>query len=188
MFNKDIGIDLGTANVLIHVKGSGIVLNEPSVVAVNIKTGSIEENFEAKARKSNWHQDNEFWIDDLKVLDTVLDKLITLKKQGAPIWNSVENLNAIKKYYRFYYKPMQGFSCNVGYKNFSLNTYGDVKFCFLMKGVGNYFEYDSAQHIWKSKEAENLRNAIARCNRKCLLNCHLNQPLIDKIRSMVRIK
>ena len=32
---RDIGIDLGTANVLIHVKGKGIVLNEPSVVAIH---------------------------------------------------------------------------------------------------------------------------------------------------------
>ena len=35
MFGKDIGIDLGTANILIYVKGEGIVLNEPSVVAVD---------------------------------------------------------------------------------------------------------------------------------------------------------
>lgn len=34
MLNKDIGIDLGTANVLIYVKGQGIVLNEPSVIAI----------------------------------------------------------------------------------------------------------------------------------------------------------
>lgn len=34
MFGKDIGVDLGTANVLVHVKGIGIVLNEPSVVAI----------------------------------------------------------------------------------------------------------------------------------------------------------
>ncbi len=33
MFAKDVGIDLGTANVLIHVKGRGVVLNEPAVVA-----------------------------------------------------------------------------------------------------------------------------------------------------------
>ncbi|OPH00388.1 hypothetical protein B2I21_00170, partial [Chryseobacterium mucoviscidosis] len=32
MLSKDIGIDLGTANVLIHVKGKGVVLDEPSVV------------------------------------------------------------------------------------------------------------------------------------------------------------
>ena len=38
MFAKDIGIDLGTANVLIYVKGEGIVLNEPSVVAIDSET------------------------------------------------------------------------------------------------------------------------------------------------------
>ena len=38
MFAKDIGIDLGTANVLIYVKGQGIVLNEPSVVAIDSET------------------------------------------------------------------------------------------------------------------------------------------------------
>ena len=35
MLSKDIGIDLGTANVLIYIKGQGIVLNEPSVVAID---------------------------------------------------------------------------------------------------------------------------------------------------------
>ena len=38
MFNKDIGIDLGTANVLIYIIGQGIVLNEPSVVAIDSET------------------------------------------------------------------------------------------------------------------------------------------------------
>ena len=38
MFSKDIGIDLGTANVLVYVKGEGIVLNEPSVVAIDFDT------------------------------------------------------------------------------------------------------------------------------------------------------
>ncbi|ASW44007.1 rod shape-determining protein [Clostridium isatidis] len=36
--NKDMGIDLGTANTLVYVKGKGIVLNEPSVVAINTTT------------------------------------------------------------------------------------------------------------------------------------------------------
>ena len=41
MFSKDIGIDLGTANVLIYVKGQGIVLNEPSVVAIDNETKKV---------------------------------------------------------------------------------------------------------------------------------------------------
>jgi rod shape-determining protein MreB and related proteins len=39
LFSNDMGIDLGTANTLVHVKGQGIVLSEPSVVAVQTSTG-----------------------------------------------------------------------------------------------------------------------------------------------------
>jgi rod shape-determining protein MreB len=38
---KDIGVDLGTANCLIYIKGKGIVVNEPSVAAINTKTNHI---------------------------------------------------------------------------------------------------------------------------------------------------
>lgn len=41
MFSNDIGIDLGTANTLVYLQGRGIVINEPSVVAVNQKTGTV---------------------------------------------------------------------------------------------------------------------------------------------------
>jgi len=40
-FGKDIGIDLGTASILIYVKGRGLVVNEPAVAAVNSKTGQL---------------------------------------------------------------------------------------------------------------------------------------------------
>ena len=40
-FAKDIGIDLGTASVLVYVKGKGVVLNEPSVVAMDKTTGKL---------------------------------------------------------------------------------------------------------------------------------------------------
>jgi rod shape-determining protein MreB len=40
-FSNDVAIDLGTANTVIHVKGQGIVLNEPSVVAVDNQTKKI---------------------------------------------------------------------------------------------------------------------------------------------------
>ncbi|MDD4296489.1 MAG: rod shape-determining protein [Ruminiclostridium sp.] len=41
MFIRDIGIDLGTANTLVHVKGKGILIREPSVVAINNNTGDL---------------------------------------------------------------------------------------------------------------------------------------------------
>lgn len=41
LISNDIGIDLGTSNSLVYLKGHGIVINEPSVVAVNVKTNQI---------------------------------------------------------------------------------------------------------------------------------------------------
>ncbi len=41
IMSKDIGVDLGTSNIRIHVKGRGVVLSEPSVVAINKITGEV---------------------------------------------------------------------------------------------------------------------------------------------------
>lgn len=46
-FTKDLGIDLGTANTLVYVRGKGIVVREPSVVAIRTDTNSIEAVGEA---------------------------------------------------------------------------------------------------------------------------------------------
>jgi rod shape-determining protein MreB len=46
---KDIGIDLGTANILVTLKGKGVILKEPSVVAIDRRSNSIlATGFEAK--------------------------------------------------------------------------------------------------------------------------------------------
>src|SRR6059036_2768940 len=42
LFSSDLAIDLGTANSLVYVKDKGIVVNEPSIVAINKSTGEIE--------------------------------------------------------------------------------------------------------------------------------------------------
>src|SRR6185436_2441032 len=41
LLSNDIGIDLGTANTLVYLRGKGVIINEPSVVAVNVKTGRV---------------------------------------------------------------------------------------------------------------------------------------------------
>ena len=58
VFSDDLAIDLGTANTLVYVKGKGIVLSEPSVVAVS--TGNRSKNrvlaVGAEAKKMRWHR------------------------------------------------------------------------------------------------------------------------------------
>ena len=41
MFTREIGIDLGTANTLVCIKGKGIVMREPSVVAVDVRNDAV---------------------------------------------------------------------------------------------------------------------------------------------------
>ena len=48
LFSADMGIDLGTANTLVYVKGRGIVLNEPSVVALTRRAASARSSPSAK--------------------------------------------------------------------------------------------------------------------------------------------
>ena len=42
LFSSDLAIDLGTANTLVYARGKGIVVNEPSIVAINKNTGEVE--------------------------------------------------------------------------------------------------------------------------------------------------
>ena len=66
--SKDIGIDLGTANLLVTLKGKGIVLKEPSVVAINRRTGNIvatgseaKEMLRENSRTNKCSKTNERW-------------------------------------------------------------------------------------------------------------------------------
>ncbi len=56
-WGQDIGIDLGTATVIAYVKGKGIVLREPSVVAVDNNTGevlAVGKEARRMLRKNTW--------------------------------------------------------------------------------------------------------------------------------------
>jgi rod shape-determining protein MreB len=82
--STDIAIDLGTANTLVYVKGKGIVLNEPTIVAVNKKTGQlVAVGNEAKAMQGRTPQHIEVVrplvdgvISDFEVTEEMLGYLI----------------------------------------------------------------------------------------------------------------
>jgi hypothetical protein len=54
-FSQDMGIDLGTANTLVHVRGRGVVLREPSVVAMNRETHQVQSVGEAAKQMVGAH-------------------------------------------------------------------------------------------------------------------------------------
>lgn len=59
-FSNDVAIDLGTANTLIHIRGRGIVLNEPSIVAIDSQNKQVREiGYEALQMHERTHKDIE---------------------------------------------------------------------------------------------------------------------------------
>ncbi len=84
LFSLDIGIDLGTANTLVYVRGKGIVINEPSFVAVEKKTGRPQEvGARAKEMWSKNPKDivivrplRDGVISDFEITEAMLDHLI----------------------------------------------------------------------------------------------------------------
>ena len=89
-FSVDVAIDLGTANTLIHVKDKGIILNEPSIVAVDRRTGKpVAIGQEALMMHERTHKDietirplNDGVIADFSVADALIKGLIRRVKPG----------------------------------------------------------------------------------------------------------
>jgi rod shape-determining protein MreB len=92
LFSLDIGIDLGTANTLVYVRGKGIVINEPSFVAVEKRTGRPQEvGARAKEMWSKNPKDimivrplRDGVISDFEITQAMLDHLI--RKAHEHLW------------------------------------------------------------------------------------------------------
>jgi rod shape-determining protein MreB and related proteins len=90
-FSTDVAIDLGTANTLVYVRDKGIILNEPSIVAVRRSTGKVEAiGVEALQMHERTHKDietirplNDGVIADFQVADHLIKGLI---KRVSPGW------------------------------------------------------------------------------------------------------
>ena len=80
MAAADIGIDLGTANVLVYLDGKGIVVNEPSAVALDKNTGKVLTH--NMITREIWGGTQESDISTLRVFMTTLRKKIELHGTG----------------------------------------------------------------------------------------------------------
>ena len=89
-FSQDVAIDLGTANTLVYIRGEGIVLNEPSIVALEHNTGEVREiGYEALQMHERTHKEIEtIWplkdgvIADFKVAEAMIHGLLQKVKKN----------------------------------------------------------------------------------------------------------
>ena len=103
LLGRDMAVDLGTANTLVYVKGRGIVLNEPSVVAVNVNDGKpLAVGAEAKrmiGRTPNNIQAirplKDGVIADFQAAEQMIKGLIKMANLGGGIFGSLRMLICI---------------------------------------------------------------------------------------------
>lgn len=144
----------------------------------------LDHNFGAQYN-AEWFRNNEFWPDDFPKLEKAIDILIDAKKSGACIDNTLEQLNAMKEYYR---NPieMTGQRCTTGINNFIINEFGEVLLCWNMMPVGKLL-LENPDTIWNGQKAFKRREEIEACQRTCrMLNCNYSEKInflhrIDRI-------
>lgn len=124
-----------------------------------------------------WFHKNDLWPKDetRDKLIGIIEELISLKKNGVNIWNPVDQLRKMQKYF---INPNEDVSdkCASAKNNFILNPWGEVALCWSMRPIAPYCR--KPEVIWESDVAEKMRKILAGCRRTCkLLNCNFNQDL-----------
>ena len=123
-----------------------------------------------------WYKKSNLWPTESEKenLFAVIDKLLELKKGGAPIWNSIEQL----KFFKIYFSRLEEFisilPCDIGNRNFIINTRGEVLLCWNLDPIGDILK-ENPEVVWNSTLADERRKEIRVCNKACrILNCNYN--------------
>ena len=131
----------------------------------------IDNNFD-KEYDPLWFRRSEFWVKDFSEVEKVINTLITMKKRGYPISNSIQQLLSFKEYFKDPLRFIKRWRCNSGRENIIIDTDGSVLLCWNMPAVGNILN-SNPKHIWESDISTERREQIFRCQRTCrILNCN----------------
>ena len=107
-----------------------------------------------------------------KRMTEVVNRLIEMKRAGHSIYNSYEQLEAMKVFFNNPDDILKEIKCDVGSTNYAIDPYGDVRLCFNMQPVGN-IKTNKPEEIWQSAEAEKCRMLTKTCKMYCrMLNCN----------------
>lgn len=181
---RDSRIILGIASVIMKENFRGLV----DLVDWGMERGvdrvlfqPLQPNFGSPERGVDWYKENPHWIQDVVALDNVIDDLLELKRQGAPIWNDTGQLEMFRAYFRDPYNYPRPTGCRVRYNFFNVDPWGNVNFCWTLNDpVGNILHQDPAQ-IWESQTASEARARMQSCREPCVLNCYRNRSLKEGV-------
>ena len=143
--------------------------------------------FGGEKYENNWYKKSKLWPQDYKKIGTIINKIISLKNNGYLVKNSKAELLAFLEYFKnpnFEYTENK---CSVGTKNFSIETNGDVRLCYMFPPIGNILK-DNPKAIWKSKKALIQRKGILLCKRNCkILLCNRNHNFTELLKRFMQM-
>lgn len=110
-----------------------------------------------------------------KKANIIIDRLVEMKRAGHSIYNSYEQLQAMKVFFNNPDDIIQSIKCDVGSTNYAIDPYGNVRLCFNMLPVGNIKE-SKPEEIWENSKSEKCREMTKSCKMYCrMLNCNFKQ-------------
>lgn len=116
----------------------------------------------------------------------VVNRLIEMKQAGHSIYNSYEQLEAMKVFFTNPDDILSTITCDVGSTNFAIDPYGDVRLCFNMEPVGNIKE-SLPQDIWENEKSVLCRKMTKQCKMYCrMLNCNFKHNFANFNKSFVQ--
>lgn len=116
----------------------------------------------------------------------VIDRLIEMKKAGHSIYNSFEQLEAMKIFFNNPDDILKSIICDVGSTNFAIDPYGDVRLCFNMDAVGNIKE-SKPEDIWLNSKSQTCRALTKSCKMYCrMLNCNFKHNFANFNKSFLQ--
>lgn len=115
----------------------------------------------------------DVWPKDKKKINFIIDELIRLKREGYPIFNSLQNLELIRKYFLTSKSTFKNIYCNFPFDQFYIAANGNILPCFLANEIfsrnfGN-LRSNSPKDVWESKAYVSSRKQRMYCNRNCMI-------------------
>jgi MoaA/NifB/PqqE/SkfB family radical SAM enzyme len=155
----------------------------PDLVVWAQQMGATAVNFQPLDRLTPETYD-ELWVEagQLAELEAVIERLLHMKQQGAPILNSEQSLKLWLSHFQEVKALPEGMPCRVGLRNYFIRANGDVKLCATphYPAVGNVKD-QSAQEIWYGEKAQAVRRQTVSCDRLCLFTSLSHKTLKDKV-------
>lgn len=128
------------------------------------------------AYERGWYQQDTSWPRDPDRAVRAMTRLAELKRLGAPIENTLEQLTYFAMYFRAPEDPLP-IDCKVGVTSFDVDPFGKVRLCYTMEPIGDLRTADP-RAIWRGAQAKGRRAEIRSCEQNCRLkNCNFTKPI-----------